>query len=194
MATKTLLTVEQFLQSPEYLAERTAEGDPRRYELDEGEMIEMCSATIRHNYTRRQILVHMTVFLAQTELGEVFDETDIRLDSNTLYKPDIVYWDAQHAATIDASRIPVEIIPQFVVEVVSPSNTYRELLRRANKYRRAGVDTVWIVNDDPLEIRVFDPSGQRIVTAGESLTLPSLLPGFSLESSRLLPRAGTFLP
>ena len=117
MATKTLMTVEQFLQSPEYLAERTAEGDPPQYELDEGEMIEISSATVRHNYTRRQILVPLTVFLGQTELGEAFDETDIRLDSNTLYKPDIVYWDAQHAATIDPSRIPVEVIPQFVVEV-----------------------------------------------------------------------------
>jgi Uma2 family endonuclease len=81
------------------------------------------------------------------------------------------------------------IVPQFAVEVVSPSNSFKKLLRRATKFQRAGTHIFWIVNDDPLEIHVFEPSGRRIVTSGENLTLPELLPGFSMEASQLLPPA-----
>jgi Uma2 family endonuclease len=185
MGTKTLLTVEQFMQLPQYLDQ----DNPRRYELDEGEVIEMASATFRHNFIGKQILVPLWRFLGETNLGEALYETEVRLDTHTLYQPDIVYWDAAHVATIDKARTPVWIIPQFVVEVVSPSNSHRELLRRAVKYQRAGVHTVWIVNDDPLEVQVFEPSRRRIVCAGEKLELPGLLPGFSMDVSKLLPPA-----
>jgi len=189
MGAKTLFTVEQFLQSPEYLSQDSEDGRPCRYELDEGEIIEMPSATIRHNYMGREILMALAIFLRNTKLGEVLYETDVQLDSNTIYSPDVMYWDAQRFATIDQSKVPVLIIPQFVVEIASPSNSFKGLLRRAAKFQRAGVHTVWIVNDDPLEIHVFEPSGRRIVTAGKSLTLPKLLPGFSMEASQLLPPA-----
>jgi Uma2 family endonuclease len=189
MATKTLLTVEQFLQSPEYLGQDSLDGSPRQYELDEGELIEMPSANVRHNYLSSELQFYMKSFLKQEKLGQVLAETDVRLDSNTVYRPDVVYWDAEHFAAIDQGTVPVQVIPQLVVEIASPSNSYQELLRRATKYRRAGVHTVLIVNDDPLDIQIFEPSGRRFVNLGESLTLPELLPGFSVEAAQLLPPA-----
>jgi Uma2 family endonuclease len=189
MATKTLLTVEQFLQTPEYIGQDSKDGSPPQYELDEGEVVEMASPNIRHQSIGGEIYLEVGVFAKQTKLGRVFYETDIQLDSNTIYRPDVTYWDAAHFATIDPTQNPVLIIPQFVVEVVSPSNPYRKLMRRAAKFQRAGVHTVWIVNDDPLEIQVFEPSRRRIVTADGTLTVPELLPGFSLPVSQLLPSA-----
>ncbi len=112
MGTKTLLTVEQFLQLPQYLDEE----NPRRYELDEGALAEMPGTTFRHNWIRDEIRFALTTFLRKTKLGVALVETGIQLDSNTLYQPDVVYWDAQHAATIDETSSPVLIVLQLVVD------------------------------------------------------------------------------
>jgi Uma2 family endonuclease len=61
-ATKTLLTAEEFDNYP-------FEED-KRYELDEGELIEMTRPTYRHNRTLRRLLVRLDNFLERTGLGE----------------------------------------------------------------------------------------------------------------------------
>jgi Uma2 family endonuclease len=150
-------------------------------------MIEALGPNLRRRDIRCAILVALSRFLAETTLGEALFGIDIQVDSNTVYHPDVVYWDAQRLATIDQDSVPVQTIPQLVVEVLSSSISYGNLLRKVAAYQRAGVHTLWIVNDDPLEISVFDPSGRRIVTGDGFLRLPELLPGFSLGVAQLLP-------
>lgn len=147
MATKTLMTVGQFLQLPD--------DDEPRYELVDGELIEMGETTIRQNRIRLLLLMALSSFVRERKLD-----------------PD------SHAM----------IIPQLVVEVSSSANSFSGLLRKAVEYQRAGVRTVWIVNDEPLEIHVYEGSKRYIVRAGEKLQAPTLLPGFSLDASELVAR------
>jgi Uma2 family endonuclease len=181
MATKTLLTVEQFMQLPD------DEDRPIRRELEQGELVELPSPTLLHNRICGKFFVSLTLFAEKKKLGTVVSQTSVRIDSNTVYIPDVVFWDARHAASMDNDEWLMQIVPQLTVEVASPSNSFPRMLRKARDYRRAGVHTVWVVNADPFEIHVFDPGPRRVITAGQTLEAPDILPGFSIDPSLFLP-------
>ena len=172
--------MEQFLQLPDE--------ESCRYELWQGELVEVGETTIRHNWIREELIFALKRFLLETKLGVVFAETGVRFDSNTLSRPDVVYWDAQHFAAIDWDASPVQVIPQLLAEVVSPSNSPRTLFRNAAYYLRAGVQVVWVVNRDPFEIHVIT-AGQanRVLRPGDLLEAITVLPGFSEEVSAFAP-------
>jgi len=108
--------------------------------------------------------------------GEILAETGIRFDSNTLLRPDLSYWDAPHLTSIDRDRSPVEVAPQLVAEIVSPSNSLARLFRNAECMIRAGVQVVWIVDRDPFEIHVFEKGQAKRVLASGRLTGSSYNP------------------
>jgi Uma2 family endonuclease len=82
----------------------------------------------------------------------------------------------------------VSVIPQLAVEVQSPSESWRSLSRKAEKYIRCGVPTVWVFLEDPFEVRVFEAGRpQRTIQRDELLEAPAVLPGFSIVPSQLLP-------
>jgi Uma2 family endonuclease len=184
MGTKTLMTLEQFLQLPDE--------ESRRYELWQGELVDVGETIFDHNWVRDKLLVCLTNFLMSFGLGgEVLVETGIQFDSNTLARPDLSYWDVAHLACIDRRRSPVEVIPQLLAEIVSPSNSILELFQDAEYFLRAGVSAVWIVDLDPFEVHVFEKGkSRRTLRAGDLLEAPSVLPGFSERVSRFVPPVG----
>jgi Uma2 family endonuclease len=74
-----------------------------------------------------------------------------------------------------------EEAPLLAVEVVSPSHTLAEIALKAQTYRNAGVEEVWVV--DARSVQVW-PS-QDMTTLDETLISP-LLPGFSVTVRFLL--------
>jgi Uma2 family endonuclease len=79
------------------------------------------------------------------------------------------------------------VIPDLVVEVVSPSNEFEEILGKLQDYFSCGVAEVWIVA--PLErlIQVYN-SLDEVRTLGSGHDLSSdLVPGWSMPVNALLP-------
>ena len=175
------MTMEQFLQLPDE--------ESCHYELWQGELIDVGDTTFNHNWVREELVFMIKIFLLNSKLGgRVLAETGIQFDSNTLARPDVSYWDAAHLAAIDRNHSPVPIIPQLLVEVVSPSNSLDRLFRNAEYFIRAGVQVVWVVDRDPFEVHVFEKGkAKRIVRPGEMLEAPSILPGFSENVAHFVP-------
>jgi Uma2 family endonuclease len=72
----------------------------------------------------------------------------------------------------------------LAVEVISPSNTVREMRRKLDDYFSAGVRMVWYVYLEPREIVVYT-SPQSSVTLRDDDVLDggTVLPGFSVTVS-----------
>jgi Uma2 family endonuclease len=186
MGVKTLLTVDEFLELPQ-----VKDDDYRRYELWHGELVEMAETIPLHNWIRDELSFRLRLFLTTAKLGVVLVETGVRLDSNTLFRPDVVFWDAQHWAAVNLRKSGVDVLPQLVVEVQSPSERRASLVRKAEDYIRAGIPVVWVFLEDPFEVLIFEAGRpQRRIGANGILEAPSILPGFSLVPSQLLPPAG----
>jgi len=167
MATKTLYTVEDFL--------RRSETRDTRFELVEGEIITMSPTMPEHNAVRDTLLVALRNFLAGRNIGRVWSEQAFHLFGDTVRIPDIAYVKAERAV---APRQLPEGAPDLAIEVVSPSNTPREMDQRVSDFFSAGSTRVWLVYPEHREVYVHG-------LAGVVLEDPELLPEFSIKVSSL---------
>jgi Uma2 family endonuclease len=174
MATKTLLTVEDFL--------RRSETPDRRYELVEGELITLSPTMPEHNEVRDTLLVALRNFLAGRGLGRVWSEQAFHLFGDTVRIPDLSF--VRAGRSIEPRQLP-EGAPDLAVEVISPSNTPRELDRRISDYFAAGCKRVWLVYPEHREVYVHGLAGVVCRRGDDLLEDPELLPGFFVKVSSL---------
>src|SRR6202142_1957630 len=100
-ATKTLLSAQEFDNYP-------FEED-KRYELDEGELIEMTRPSYKHNRVLRKLIVEMDLYFRTNPIGEVLvSENLYALSPNTRRAPDVaVILGDRYEELKDAKVIPI---------------------------------------------------------------------------------------
>ena len=176
MASRTLVTCEEYaaLQEPQGM----------RYELSEGELIVTPSASFFHNKIGDYLIARLGAFAESHRLGDVTSETDIKLVGETVRRPDVAFIRAGRLRGIDLDRVPLPVVPDLVLEIVSKSDRADDLLLKVSQYLAAGAKAVWLLYantrlayrylPDKLEPEV------RSAAAGHAFEQPELLPGFSL--------------
>lgn len=174
MATKTLLTVEDFLRLPEPADER--------HELIEGELVRMSPTMPLHNMTRDNLLVLLREFLKGRRLGAVLSEQAFILSEDKVRIPDISF--VCQGRLNELSKLP-EGAPDLAIEIISPSNTPREIDQKVSDFFAAGSKRVWLVYPEHREVYIHGLAGVTRRTAEELLEDPELLPGFSVKVSTL---------
>jgi Uma2 family endonuclease len=177
MATKTLLTIEQFDRLP------VKEGI--LYELNEGEVVTMTEPMPRHNFIRDNIADAVKDFIKPRKLGRVAVEMGYQLTPDTVRIPDVSFLPADRMREIDLDR-RIQGAPALAVEVVSPSDLAEELTHKVEQYIAAGSKSVWVVYPKSREVHVFHASGVKVHRdANAALEDQELFPGFSLAFSVL---------
>jgi len=80
-------------------------------------------------------------------------------------------------------RRPIpRLVPNLAVEVLSPSNTPREMKRKLKEYFDAGVELVWFVNPRTRTIEVFAERDKSVLYfSGQTLSGAPVLPRFRLK-------------
>jgi Uma2 family endonuclease len=105
--------------------------------------------------------------------------------------PDVsfIVWGRMPPADAPAKPIP-DLSPDLAVEVLSESNTRREMERKLQEYFEAGASLVWYIDLRARTVTVYTAPDQSTVL-GESATLDGgdLLPGFALPLRELFARA-----
>ncbi|MCX6590534.1 MAG: Uma2 family endonuclease [Acidobacteria bacterium] len=171
------------ISEAEYMAIEEEDGGPR-YELDEGELVEMPSATFDHNDIRGEVELAFRLYLREHKLGQVVSETDFRLWTNLIRRPDLMFFLNATIAGVDRAELPVPVIPEFVLEVISPSESSAAVERKLRQYERAGVRTVFLVYPSLKSAVVCEGGQRRELDEQDSLEI-AYLPGFSLPLSPL---------
>jgi Uma2 family endonuclease len=173
MATKTLLTIEQFDQLPI--------GEGILYELDEGELVTVTEPMPRHNRVRDGIARLVGNFVEQRKLGAVFVETGYQLTPGTVRIPDVSFVPADRMREIDLDK-RIQGVPALAIEVVSPTDLAEELTQKVRQYLASGSRAVWVFYPKTREVQVFRADGGSFVRhEPDTVEEPDLLPGFSLE-------------
>lgn len=134
------------------------------------------------------ILALLRAFVIPRNLGCVSGSDGMmRLFPGLIRMPDVAFasW-----SRFPGGRLPVEpapsIAPDLAIEVLSVSNTDREMQRKRCEYFAAGVSLVWII-DPRQRIALVYTSPDEFTEYGESdsLTGGEVLPGFTLSLSEL---------
>jgi Uma2 family endonuclease len=173
MATKTLLTIEQFDQLP------VKEGI--LYELNEGELVTMTEPMPRHNWVRDNVARLTGNFVEERKLGRVFLETGYQLTPDTVRIPDVSFVPADRMREIDLDK-RIQGAPALAIEVVSPTDLAEELTQKVKQYLAAGAKAVWVSYPKTHEVQVFRADGSILVRHEPGmLEEPDVLPGFSMD-------------
>jgi Uma2 family endonuclease len=72
-------------------------------------------------------------------------EPDVFLGVNDIVSPDLVGWRRERVPAFPATR-PITTVPDWIAEVLSPSNERRDRVHKAELYLTAGVPFYWIVD------------------------------------------------
>ena len=154
-----------------------------RFELYRGELLEMTPGTPKHNIIRDDIAIPLQLFVKKNDLGRVFIETAFRLFEDIVLIPDVAFVTADQFKTADQDRPALMFAPKLAVEIVSPSNSALEMIKKRELYLSAGAQTVWIVYPSSRTVKIYQQGSERVET--NVLTDQELFPGFSLPLAEL---------
>lgn len=160
--------------------------DGSKYELYEGTLVrEMTSPG--HGDICHRLSVELGIyartygFSNRIVQNALFDLTLPGATRRTVLAPDVAILRTSARPTWDVPRE----IPLLAVEVVSESQTLAEFALKAQYYRTAGVDEVWIIDHSSRTVEVWTPQGRTTITDAQTL-ITSLLPGFQAQVRFLL--------
>ena len=167
------------------------ENDGKRFELIDGELIEMSGPGGVHGAISVNLSFYFRGFCLEHDLGIATAGTGYHPpdDRKTLLIPDVAFISYDRAPDPFPDRF-VPAMPELAVEIKSPSNSITELRDKARLYLRLGSRLVWIVLPDERSVDVcaMTDTGEMSVerfAADESLTGGGVLPGFTLAVSRI---------
>ena len=129
--------------------------DERRVELIDGYIYDMASPTAVHQIILLQLGIQLQPCTDAHEGCEVFiAPSDVRInrDNKTMVQPDVFV--VCHVDYKEKRR--TEGAPEFIIEILSPSNRFHDMFRKLNLYRFAGVKEYWIVDPANLKVIVYD--------------------------------------
>lgn len=119
------------------------------------------------------------------KLGEVFDSsTCFKLPNGGTRSPDVSWIEKSKWAALskeDKRKFP-PIAPDFVLELLSPSDSLRTTQEKMQEYMLSGVKLGWLINleDKQVEIYRANAATKEVLQAPYRLSDEYLLPGFDL--------------
>lgn len=126
-------------------------------------------------------------YYARKNGGKAYSSsTGFKLPDTSVKSPDACYVSAKQVAPFDSKELRhfVEIVPEFIVEVVSPSDTLSEVEdKMRNVWIRNGVRLAWLVDVDADKLWVYraDGSIELISPLDRIITGEDVLPGFEFD-------------
>ncbi|MEI6669357.1 MAG: Uma2 family endonuclease [Acidobacteriota bacterium] len=113
---------------------------------------------------------------------------DIVFREDTVIQPDLTYLAAPSFRLLDLHK-PIRFAPDLVVEILSPSTSTWDRVKKYGVYARYGVSEYWVVDpgDETVEIFALGDGGYELACAGRRAGhIPSAtLPGLTLDLERV---------
>ncbi|MEG4959700.1 MULTISPECIES: Uma2 family endonuclease [unclassified Microcoleus] len=177
------LTSEQFYQlceeNPGLKLERSANG----------ELIVMPPTGGETGKRNSKLNLQVGIWNEQTELGEVFDSsTGFTLPNKADRSPDASWVEKSRweALTPEQREKFIPLCPDFVIELVSPSDSVKKTQDKMQEYMENGCRLGWLINRKKREVEIYRPS-QDVEVLQSPLTLSgeNVLPGFVLNLQKI---------
>ncbi|WP_013320934.1 Uma2 family endonuclease [Gloeothece verrucosa] len=173
------LTDEQFYllcrHNPQTKFERNAQGEIVIMSPTGGE-------TGRYNI---EIATEFVIWNRQVKLGVLFDSsTCFKLPSGADRSPDVAWIKQERWERLtpqQKEQFP-PIAPDFVLELMSPSDSLKDLQKKMQEYLDNGVRLGWLINRKQRQVEIYR-QGQaiEIFNAPPTLSGEEILPGFTLD-------------
>ncbi len=122
-------------------------------------------------------------FVKPRRLGRVFrSDTGVQLehDPDTVREPDVAFISAERMPLDVRERRYAQVVPDLVVEIISPNDRPLPVFDKAQMWLRHGARLVWITDPEARTITALPQSGPaRTYTEDDTLDGGDVLPGFT---------------
>ena len=181
IAPKKLITAEEFFQLPD-------PGDGSQQELVRGEVITMPPPGGMHGVSCLKAGRRIGNFVDEHHLGTVTtNDTGFVTERNpdSVRGPDVAYWSRERLPEVPVGYI--ETAPDLLVEVLSPSNTSKQIRSKLKEYFARGVRLVWVIAPEDRTLTIYQtPDEGRVLHESATATGEDVLPGFTCRVSDFL--------
>jgi len=120
--------------------------DNNRYEIYDGQLILMSAPSSKHQAVLGDLLVQFSKFFKDKKCMPFVAPLDVRLDGKGKKSENVVQPDLMVVCDKNKIQDKIEGAPDFVLEILSKSNRYHDLIYKMNLYQKFGVKEYWIVD------------------------------------------------
>ncbi len=138
------------------------------------------------------ILTELRIYLRKHDLGQALGaDGSLTILPDKVKIPDACFISWKRFPTTRLPRRPIPaIVPDFVVEVLSESNTPEEMNDKLEKYFQAGVRLIWYIDPETRSAKAYtSPTAVTEIDQSGFLEGGDVLPGFRLSLPKLFEEA-----
>ncbi len=180
------LTVDDFWE----LA-RLPENQHKRLELVNGAIKEVAPSSTQNSIIGTWFSTYLNMHMLENPVGYVTSaDGGYTMKNGNVRQPDAAY--------ISRARYPepgdkvFPVAPDIAVEVISPSESSKDVREKVREYLESGTTLVWAAYDETRSVDVYrlNPDGSihlRTVAGDAALSGEDVLPGLSIVVSKLFP-------
>jgi Uma2 family endonuclease len=160
--------------------------DKRLCELIDGVLVEKAMG-FQESLIAAFLVEYLRAFVKPRKLGVVLSSDGMmRILPTQIRIPDVSYisWDHLPGRKIPNAQVP-RLAPDIAIEVLSPSNTKREMERKRADHFIAGTLELWEVLIPSREVTVYCANGEIHSFTGDATLTTAVLPGFELPIAEM---------
>lgn len=131
----------------------TIPSEERFHEIIGGELVRKAMPSARHGRAQGRVVRSVALYDRRPRPpgpgGWWFaTEVEIIFEPSEIYRPDVVGWRRERLPELP-DEVPIATLPDWICEVLSPSNKRNDTIKKRRVYHRCHVPHYWIV--DPME-------------------------------------------
>src|SRR5262245_37146129 len=141
---KVPATVADLLAIPEH---------ERFHEIIGGELVRKAMSSARHGSSQANLTGRLVGPYGRRPGGRspggwrFMTETEVRFEDHEVYRPDVAGWRRERMPALP-EEFPITLRPDWVCEIISPSNERNDIIKKMLTYQRTHVPHYWLI--DPI--------------------------------------------
>ncbi len=172
------------------------------FELVNGEIIPLSPTVAGHNWVARALFRPLDQHIRANELGELIWEMPFVMEDTPDWvkgsrTPDLLFYNAERWAAYVANtpnwqRKPCVLIPDLIIEIISPTDRLSDVQDKIKAYLADGVQIGWAIDWQHKTVSVHSAGelSPTLISADGVLIGGDVLPGFSLTLSAIFDQGG----
>lgn len=159
------------------------------WELIDGELREVSPTAEESSNISAILVVLIGQYVLEHNLGRIYTADGgfvLFPDRATVRAPDVAFVRADRIPRGDARKRFARVVPDLVVEVLSPTDRPGAVVAKVELYREAGVPLIWLVDPDAKSVTVVaSEASVATLHAEDTLEGGAILPGSRIPVTKI---------
>ncbi len=175
--------------TPEHFDQLCLDNRDLRLELTKnGELIVMPPTGGESGKRNSNLVIEVGIWNRKTNLGEIFDSStgyDFIAIGGGKMSPDVSWIEQSRLVGVEIVGF-IPIVPDFVIELRSATDSLKPLQEKMEEYQRLGVRLGLLINPKNKQVEVYRPGQDTLwLESPSTIDCDEVMPGFSLSMSRI---------